>query len=340
MNTRTNNARLAACAGLLVALLLGGCQSTGGQPANAPNTAREERPERGDGPTSITFGTDPDMLSAILRQAGPSITRGGIAIMNGAGPEVVPAQEFRKLDTTAFAQQLARAGKLEIATAPTYHFLYSTGYEALASAQYPLHPKFHSITTSVDFGEGTRLYNVLAILSALLHTTLIADNIVAENPCGEIALRGIPLDMALEAILRSARITPDAVRVESTDDYVFLRAASNTAAPDLLLNEAELGPAERAALDARVSVVLPDTARRPGAAVFVDSAVQLGDILASLGKQLGIPVVAPGLERLPVNYTVINDLPIRSALDLLLRQWPTPDFGYAYSGGTITLRQR
>jgi len=340
LNTKTHNARFAMRTGLVLVLLLGGCQSTPSDNGSTTPTPRAERSAKPDGPTEITLATDPDMLSALLRQASPMITRGGIAIMNGAGPEVVAAQDLHKLDTAAFARQLAQIGQLQVAESPAYHFLYPTGYEALATAQFPVAPRYHAIPTSVVFGEGTPLYNVLAILSASLDVTLVADNIVAENPCGEIVLRGAPLDLALEALLRSARITPDAIRVESTDDYIFLRAAANTAAPDLLLNDAALSPAERAALDVKVSVILPETARRPGAAVFVDSAVQLGDILPSLSKQLGIPVTAPGLERLPVNYTVLNKLPIRSALNLLLRQWPTPNFGYTYTGGTITLQQR
>lgn len=280
------------------------------------------------------------MLSALIRQAGPSITRGGVVLMNGAGQTVVPAQDFRGLDTAAFARQLAQAGNLAVGHGSAYDFLYPAGYEALAAAQYPVHAHFRGIRASVDFGDGTKLYNALAIVSALLKTSLVADNIIAENPTGEVVLRGAPLDAVVEALLRSARIPSEAVSVESTEEYIFLRAASNLAPPDQLLNEAALAPAERTALDARVSLVLPDTAQRPGAAVFVNSAVQLGDVLPSLGRQLGIPVQAPGLERLPVNYTVLHNVTIRTALNLLIRQWPTPDFGYTYQDGVIILHGR
>ena len=311
-------------------LLLGGCQSTG---VPAQGRAKSDK-------TAITFASDADMLSALLRQAGPMIHDGGIVIMNGAGRAVGPPMDLAGVGTAAFAQRLADAGGLLLGNTPHYAFLYPQGYEVLLEARFPVEGSFAKVDASANFGDGTRMYNALAILSQSLGVSLVADNIVAEIPCGETVIRDAPLDAVIEALLRSARATPDTVIVESAEAYVFLRATTNTSAADNLLNAA-LSPEQAAFLEKRVALALPAAAKRPGAAVFVDEAMLLGDVLDSLGQQLGAQVRAEeSMLSLPVNYTFLSDVPVRTALNLIVRQWPLAKFGFQLDDTGILLRAR
>lgn len=269
------------------------------------------------------------------------ITSGGIVIMNGSGRTVVGAQSFERLGTAAFAARLAEAAGLALAEKPDYFFLYPSGYDVLLGATFPLPARYGEIRANAVFGDGTKLYNALANLSQALGVTLVADQIVGEVSVGETVLRDVPLTAALEALLRSARATPDAVIVEAAGDHVFVRAANNPSPPENLLNAAELAPADRAALDRVVSLVLPEAARRPDAAVFVGEAMGLSSVLESMSRQLGIAIAAaPGLENLPVNYMVLNEMPLGTALDLFVRQWPLAKFGYEFRAGAVTIRPR
>lgn len=315
---------------------LAGCQT--GAPKEPAAKSEHTHDTR---PSAITFATDPDMLAALLRQAGPMISSGGVVLMNGAGQDVVPGQDFKNLSTGEFARKLAEAGGLKHTDAKGYVFLYPDGYERLANDNYPLAERYAGIVASAMFGQGTTLYNALAILSQSLGLTLVADNIVAQIPIGEMVIRDAPLPVIVEALLRSARATTDAVRVESNDDFIFLHAATNATPVDNLLNASALSPADNAALDARVSFVLPESAKRSNAAVFVKSAIPLSDVCGSLTKQINVSVAAePALADLPVNYTVANNLRLRDAVNLLIRQWPVAKFGFEYQAGRVLLRAR
>lgn len=332
-----NNAWTCVLLGAALVCALAGCQT--GAPKDTP-AAKAERPAD-EKRSAITFSSDPDMVAALLRQAGPMISRGGVVIMNGAGQDIIPAQDFKNLGANEFARRLADAGGLKYAETGNYTFLYPEGYERLAKDAYPLAPRYSGITASAVFGQGTTLYNALAILSQSLGLSLIADNIVAQIPIGEIVLRDAPLSVLLEAMLRSARATPEAVLVESNDDFIFLHAAANVSPADNLLNASALSPADTAALDARVSFILPESARRANAAVFLKSALPLSEVAGSLARQMNLAVeFDPSMADLPVNYSVANNVPLRSALNLLIRQWPVAKFGYEYHPGRVLLRPR
>lgn len=318
---------------------LAGCQTSSAPAAQDGAAATLEKRERT--PTSISFSSDPDMISALVRQAGPMISQGGVVVMNGAGAAVIPAQEFKGIGAAAFAQRLAGAAALETAAFPAYTFLYPKGYEILASATFPMDARYGEIPASAAFGDGTRMYNVLANLSLSLGLSLVADNIVADVPTGEIAVGDAPLSTLIEALLRSARATPDAVRIESTPDYVFLHAVKNTAPADNLLNEDELSKADRDRLAAKVSFVLPEGARNGAAMVFVTQALRLSEALGPLSRQLGVSVqAAQALRDLPVNFTVLNQVSLRDALNLIVRQWPVARFGFTFKDGVAMFQPR
>ena len=99
------------------------------------------------------------------------------------------------------------------------------------------------------------LATVFALISHLLDTTIVADNVIAEAEAGEAALGAMPLDQALTALLKAARVLH--VVPEGTDEYLFLRFPGNQSASSQLLNPESLDDAARAMLERRVSVVLP-----------------------------------------------------------------------------------
>lgn len=316
----------------MLTLLFAGCQSTGG--AAAPAT-----PERT--PDEITFSSDADMVCALLRQAGPMIGTGGIVIMNGAGRDIVSGQKFKGLSATAFAEKLASAGGLKIAATPHYTFLYPEGYEVLPETRFAFSGALAPMEATAIFGDGTRMYNALAILSQSLGVSIVADNIVADILCGEVVIRDAPLSTVIEALLRSARATADAVVVEATDEYIFLRATGNNSPTDALLVSGALTAQQSALLANRVDIFLPAAAKRPGTAVFVQEAMTLGKALGTLERQLGVPVRAEdALLSLPVNYTVLNGVTVHAALNLIVRQWPMDRFGFTIGDDGITLRAR
>jgi LysM repeat protein len=60
-----------------------------------------------------------------------------------------------------------------------------------------------------------------------------------------------------------------------------------------------------------------------------------------LSRQLGITIVAEkGLEGAPIKTGLMNDVRVSTALDLLVRQWPVPEFGYQFTQDRIVIRRR
>ncbi|NJL72818.1 MAG: hypothetical protein HC888_15280 [Candidatus Competibacteraceae bacterium] len=62
-------------------------------------------------------------------------------------------------------------------------------------------------------------------------------------------------------------------------------------------------------------------------------------VLPALTAQLGILVEAsPEARDLPVNPCVLPGVRLRTALDLLVRQWPLPRYGYEVLPDRILIR--
>ena len=71
------------------------------------------------------------------------------------------------------------------------------------------------------------------------------------------------------------------------------------------------------------------------------SGVRLGELLPTLSSQLGVQVTADaGMANFPVLPMTCRNVPIRTALDLLVRQWPVAGFGYAVTPSGIRLGRR
>lgn len=280
-------------------------------------------------------------LGDAVRLLGEEV-KGGFVVMHGTEnrPLTGPIQ-FRGATYSRVAQRLAKMAGCEVDETREYYFIYPSGYESLkaVSLEGKVPQEFAQMTVSVSFGAKTELYTAFAFLSHTLGLTIVADNGVAEARCGELNLHGVSLRSALEAILKSARIPNDTIRIDTTDEYVFFQTAQlPPQPPSQLLNAETLTERQREVLNGTVSVILPLPPGRPGQFERHFGGIPLAEILPSLSRQLGVRVQAePGLEAFPVNPAVFNEVSRATVMDLLIRQWPVSDFGYSFVEKTLLI---
>lgn len=336
------------CAGILCAvslLPLGGCASKE-RPAPQKETSTGEKApaemarqaEGGFPHIALEAGSQPN-LGAAFRYIGETFG-GGAALTAGLEDRPAPANGLGK---TAFVPGLGRLAsqyKCKTQATPYYVFFYPEGYEELESLSLAgkVGPVFDSTRASFAIGAGTDLFNALALLSASLKRTVVADNVVADAWCGEVFLQDAPVSAIVEALLKSARVSPAMIEVEGTDQYLFIRSTSNQSKSPGCLNAGELSPEQRAILDAPLSLHVPDTG---AGLVFQSQPAKLADVLPALSRSLGIPVTATeSMARLPVNITVFEGISTEHALDLLIRQWLVPRYGYRMENGGLHFCER
>lgn len=291
--------------------------------------------------TAATITPAVDTLGEAVRVLGEQGT--GIALLNGLEGRPVGEKLIAKLDAASAVPQLAKAAGCTVQQTPHYAFLYvdPARYEVLTavSLQGRLDPAFRDLKADIGFGAGTKLFTAFAVMGHAFRRTFIVDNAIAETECGEIALSDAPIESTLEALLKSARVP--AFNLDSTPEYVFVSGAEVPPGRDLLLNPDRLDPAGRALLDKRVNVFLPEQAQTATGVVISTGAQTLRYAVPTLSRQLGAPIhIQRGLEEFPVNPVVMHDVRLQTALDLLVRQWPLPNFGYEVSNGRILIRRR
>jgi hypothetical protein len=322
--------RLRAAAAAL--LLVTGCATAPEPPEPALGPAGEAYPHR------LTLALQDPTFGEAVRRVGQEMG-GRFALMNGLEDRPLGPVSFVNAPLHAVAEELATQGGAAVQTLPAYTFYFAPGYEPLTRLQLSAAlPERYRVPASVQLGAGVPVYAALAWLSDAYGVTLVADNAVAQAGSGEVALRDVPLAAALEAVLKSARIAD--VRVEATPDYVFFAAPANPNPPSALLNPA-LPTAKQELLARRVSLRLPEAAGEPGAIATAPGPQRLGDVVEHLAVQINTPVVAtPAAARLPVNPAVMVDVPMRTALDLLVRQWLSAGYGYEVTRDRIVFRMR
>ena len=319
---------------LALTLCIAGCATTGrrADAKNSPTTAK---------PVKITLNASEDAkLGTVVRHVGEQ-SGGGIVLMQGLEWYDAGALAFENASLPAAAEKIAATFHGKTQAASGYYFLYPNGYEALegVSLDAQLPDTLQAKMASLAFGAGTPLYSVLAVLSRTLGVTLVADNAIAESKCGEISLPELPLPAVLEAILKSARITNEAFEVVAGNNYAFIRGRNLPRAETLLMNETALTEAQRRVLDEPVSLELPYPQRSGDSIEIFSGASPLEDILASLSQQMGMRVTAEkALARLPVNPVVVNALPRATVMELLIRQWLVPRYGYTLEEDRMVLR--
>ena len=286
-------------------------------------------------PERVTIG---DTVQRLGEEVG-----GNLVLMSGIEYQVIGPFEFKQTPYHVVAQVFAEQSDCVAELGEHYFFIYPQSYEILlgVSLEGRLDPAYADRKTEMYFRAGTQLFRVFAMLSHTFGITLVGDNAIAEAACGEIALSDITLQHALEAILQSARIPPAAFEIERSDEYLFIRAAQNRHPRELLLNPKALTAEQVAQLDRRVDVAVPVLQRDPEHVRVPDSASRLGDMLEILSDQLGVTVEAqPALRHFPINPVVLNDVRVRTALDLLVRQWLVPLFGYEVTETGILFKRR
>lgn len=318
----------------VVLAVVSGCESNGGVPLDRDTTAAAPRPARTGFPKITLDVTEGMRLGEAVRRLGE--TSGGGAVLV-AGMEILPAAPVH-LTNSDYAEGLKRivgARECEFQVRPHYVFVYPSGYGQLAdvSLEGVLHPRFEALRATYAVGAGTDLYNALALLGDALQVTLVADNVVADAWCGELFLEDAPLSSILEAVLKSALVPADAVRVESTAEYVFIRSAANENRAPALLNPEEVDRGMQRRLENSVDVRLPGPAR---GVAFGEGASPLAEVLPALSAQLGVDVTTdPSMADFPVNVAVLHEIPAKTALDLIVWQWPLPRYGYRVTAGGV-----
>jgi hypothetical protein len=308
-------------------------------PANAPGSAR---PTPANFP-KVTFSHEAAPLGDVVRKIGQQ-AGGGIVIMRGLEERSLPALSVERQPYESLVKQLADAVQCKSAPLSHAYFVYPERYEALlqVSLEGRLQDRFAAMNASVAFGSKTRLSNVLAVLSESLGTTIVADNYIAESTCGELFVDKAPLQSVLEAVLMSARIPPEEIAVDCTEEYLFIASLRNTAPKTVLLSdENTLTPEQKAELGRVVDVVLPDAGANPVQTAFSAKAAPLRDVLTPLTRQINLEVAAKKtLADVPVNPCTMHKVRVRTVMDLLIRQWPVANFGYEMNENQLLIRPK
>jgi hypothetical protein len=265
---------------------------------------------------------------------------GNLVLMNGIQDKLIAAPEFDKAHFQQTAERLAASGGCIVKAFPDYTFIYPAGYEALLSVSLAgkLDEAHQAMRVPLTLGFDTPLYAAFALLGRALNTTIVGDQIITAAKAGSMTFGEIPLQSALEALLQSARVVNEGFEVESSPGYVFIYSKQNAARGSMLLNADKLTPEQNAALDAHVNVILPSQTGDAANLKLMYGAQTLHAILPELSKQLKMNVTAePEILRLPVTTVLLRDLPIRTAMDLFIRQWPIPRYGYEFVNNEIHL---
>ena len=324
---------------LVVALALAAVGCATGRPAPEPGAAptpETPAPQTTQPKPDITLNLDAPTVLGDLVSTLADTSGGGIVVMNGIEYVNVAPRNWRKTPFERLIKDIAGPANLKVQENDSYFFLYFSGYEALESVSLEgrLDPAFASTTAAIGFGYRTTVFEALAFMSSSLGITLLADQVIGDAQLGALNLAESPLHVCLAALLKSARVPAEAFDVQSTPEYVFLHAKSNPPR-ETLLNPLELTPAQTEFLNQKVTATLPSTP------INISAVGKLADALPALSSQLGVEVTAqPGLEQLPVEPAVFQNVTVRTLLDLMVRQWPVPQFGYRVDGNKIIIQRR
>lgn len=322
-------------------MLAAGCatsrESTPGakaDPAPAAQSPRSGATDRGNGEAG-----GGRTLGEAVRSIGETHGGGG-ALTAGLEVRPGPGKSMGASDSAVALERLAAHYDYQAQRTPHYVFIYPTGYEELTTLALAdqVDERFNTTRASFAVGAGTDLFNAFALLSHSLKVPVLADQVVADAWCGEVFLQDAPLSAIVEALLKSARVAPSLVTIESTDRYLLVRSAANPRRGTACLNPAPRTPEETATLEKTVSIHVPD---RGTEFSFQAEPVKLGEVLGTLSAQIGLAVTAdPEVARLPVNITILEGLPLETALDLLVQQWPVPRYGYRLENGGVLFTTR
>lgn len=318
---------------LAVVLAAGGCATSGKTPLPEPVVPDAAAPSQDPRPEVTLKLEEPTMLGDLVATLAET-SGGGIVVMNGLEYMPVKQQNWRDAPFKKVVEDVCGSEKVQIEENPAYFFLYPKGYDVLkqVSLEGLLDPKLNAVTASVGFGYRTSMFEAMAFMSSSLGITILADQVIGDAQLGALNLAESPLHVCLGALLKSARIPQNAFEVESTPEYVFLHAKSNPPRP-VLLDPLELTETQNQFLDKKVSATVPSSP------LNVSTVEKLKTALPVLSRQLGVEVVAPGLDDLPVSPAAFKNVSVRTVLELMIRQWPVPDFGYRVEDNRIVIER-
>jgi hypothetical protein len=320
----------------LMPIWMVGCASTGKD--GAPKKNDRPMPPSVVSANRVTLNLAETTLGYSVRQVGEQ-AGGGLVLVNGIENRIVSPLEFDRTPIDQVAAQLAAASGCAVEFGPYYHFLYPLGYESLigVSLRGRIPPAMNPQTEGIAFGSGLPLHMLFVWIGYARGITLVPDHLIADTRSGELAIGDAPLDASLEGIFKSARLV--SFEVESTDEYIFIRAAANRSSGSQLLNPDAVDRTRRRFLENRVSVMLPH--EESDTIEMSKGAVPLGTVLGALTQQLGVRVEAErALLNLPVVPAYYHDLKVETILDLFIRQWPVPAFGYHVLADRIVIATR
>jgi hypothetical protein len=318
-------------------------------PSNPNEVYRPPKPKEKSAPeakpvkpkkTSITIEASAMQLGDVVRRVGEQ-AGGNIVLMGGVEGRIARHLEIKRRSLADAVPMIANAGNVAVEKHPHYFFFFPEGYEQLLNVSLAgrLDARYREIKTDAVFGSGLPLCSVFMWMSYALKVSIVADNSVGDAQCGELALKQVPLEIAIEAILKSARVA--AVQVESTPDYIFFSTPQNTNPKSALLEESSLDEQQKALLGKQVTLALPYPLRTGQPLELPLRPSPISDVLAALSEQVGVRVVVEkGLEKFPVNPFFVKNITLREALDLLVRQWLEPNYGYQVLADRIVIRRR
>lgn len=283
---------------------------------------------------------EPVLLNVVVRKLGIKYPV-SIALLNGVESRWVQIDKPEK-SLDQFLSQVISSTGLVCYSDKGYYFLYSpefVGYRELAEYSFAeMMPwKFKGIKVTAGFGVDTRLYNVLNSLNYTYGCNIVADNTLAELPIGEVVTNQLSLDLVLDMIIKSARISPQSLRMCAGEDFVFLYTTLNKNSlilEDCKCFEEDGVPEER--LKRKVTFSVPEIVSKGKTLPFYNSAKPLGDVVTVISAQLGIGVeLEAGTEELPVNPMYLSNVSVKKVLDLLVYQWLDNKYSYIFDGDEI-----
>ncbi len=274
------------------------------------------------------------LLNVIVRKLGHEFPV-SISVVNGAEIRWVQIDKPEK-DVSDLIRQISENTNMALQEINDYYFLYpleQSIYENLTKLSLTELPqKYSNIKITAGFGAGTKLFNVFNSLNFTYGCNIVADNSLAELPIGELVVFQKPLSVALEMILKSARIVPQSIRWCAKDDFIFFYTPLNMRVDQLTGCKVFDNEGKQSILDKEVIISLPKSVplNKKGSLPFYDGAMPLSKIAPVLANQTGLTIeMMVGTENLPINPCYLNKIKLKLALDLLTFQWL--DTSYTYS---------
>lgn len=285
--------------------------------------------------TPVEFSAPNTSVALLIRELNAASGR-NLVLMNGLETTRTGPYDKAKRPAQEWADMIATDAGLRLDRLPAYDFIYPPGYETLTQTTTGgrLEATLAARRTSLHFDLDTPLVSALALLSRSLGTTIVADNVVADAHCGEVHLADVTVDQGLDALLKSARVANQSLRILSDTERTFLYAAGRPLRTSPLVIAA--GETRPESLDRRMTLYLPITPTEPDRLSGYTRAVPLSRVLPELSKQTGLRFEADArTHELPVNPSVMVNVRLETALDLIVHQWPLPHYGYRINGDTV-----